>query len=258
MKKSYISDYGKQIPVSGIGEFFDVATRIPDAVSLGIGEPDFETPLHVRQVAIENIQQANTKYTANPGMMELRQAVGDYLNQKFSLSYDPQSQIMITVGASEGIDLALRATVNPGEEVLVVEPSYVSYAPCVTLCGGIPVSIPTKAENEFRLTAEELKNAITPNTKALILPFPNNPTGAIMEKKDLEALREILIEQDILVISDEIYAELTYGQKHVSIASLDGMYERTIVLKRIFQGFRHDRMALRLCLRTGRNHRHHE
>lgn len=237
MGKSYIARHIANMPSSGIRKFFDVAKQMEGVVSLGIGEPDFETPLHIRQAAITSIEQGKTAYSSNQGMLELREEIAKYLKERFALSYDGKDQIVVTVGASEGIDLALRAVVEPQDEVLVVEPSYVSYKPCITMCGATPVVIATQAKNEFRLTAEELKASITPKTKALILPFPNNPTGAIMEKDDLEKIAKIIIEHDLVVISDEIYAELTYGRQHVSIASLPNMYERTIVLNGFSKAF---------------------
>lgn len=236
MKKSYISEVVKAMPDSGIKDFFDVANTLDGAMSLGVGEPDFTTAEHVRQAAIASLQAGETKYTDNRGTVELRAEAARYL-KKFDLNYDEADEILITVGASEGIDLALRALVNPGDEVLVVEPSYVSYIPCVMMAGGVPVHLNMKEENRFRLTAQELRDAITDKTKVLLLPFPSNPTGAIMELEDLETIRELLIENDIFVISDEIYAELTYGKKHVSIAALPGMYERTVVLNGFSKAF---------------------
>ena len=212
------------IQPSGIRKFFDVVHEMKDAISLGVGEPDFPTPEHVREAAIASIKRGETKYTDNRGTVELRAAAAEYL-EKFGLHYDRENEILITMGASEGIDLALRALVDPGDEVLVVEPCYVSYIPCVELCGGIPVSIPLKAENKFRLTKEELEEKITDKTKVLLISFPNNPTGAIMEKEDLESIREVVTAHDIFVITDEIYAELTYGKKHASIAALPDMYD---------------------------------
>lgn len=234
--KSYISKIVKEMPDSGIKDFFDVANTMEGALSLGVGEPDFPTPEHVRQAAIESIQRAETKYTDNRGTVELRAAAAEYL-EKFDLHYDKADEILITMGASEGIDLALRTLVNPGDEVLVVEPAYVSYIPCVELCGGVPVSIPLQAKNNFRLTRQELEEKITEKTKVLLISFPNNPTGAIMEKEDLESLRQVIIDHDIFVITDEIYAELTYGKKHVSIAALPDMYERCVVLNGFSKAF---------------------
>ena len=236
MKKTYISDVVMQMPDSGIKDFFDVANTLDGAVSLGVGEPDFATAEHVRDAAVEAIREARTKYTDNRGTVELRRAAAKYL-EKFDLYYDRQDEILITVGASEGIDLALRALINPGDEVLVVEPSYVSYIPCVMMCGGVPVHLCMQEKNRFRLTPEELKEKITPKTKALLLPFPCNPTGAIMEQEDLEALVPILKEHNIFVISDEIYAELTYGKRHVSIAALPGMKEQCVVLNGFSKAF---------------------
>lgn len=236
MSKSYISKIVKEMPDSGIKDFFDVANTLDGALSLGVGEPDFITPEHVRNAAIASIEKGETKYTDNRGTVELREAAAEYL-EKFNLHYDRADEILITMGASEGIDLALRTLVNPGDEVLVVEPCYVSYEPCVDLCGGVVVRLETTAANHFRLTAEELLAKITDKTKVLLISFPNNPTGAIMEKKDLEAVAKIVKEHDIFVISDEIYAELTYGKKHVSIASLPDMYERTLVLNGFSKAF---------------------
>lgn len=234
--KSYLSKVVKEMPDSGIKDFFDIANTMEGALSLGVGEPDFPTPEHVREAAIASIKRGETKYTDNRGTVELRAAAAEYL-EKFGLHYDRENEILITMGASEGIDLALRALVDPGDEVLVVEPCYVSYIPCVELCGGIPVSIPLKAENKFRLTKEELEEKITDKTKVLLISFPNNPTGAIMEKEDLEAIREVVTAHDIFVITDEIYAELTYGKKHASIAALPDMYERCVVLNGFSKAF---------------------
>lgn len=234
--KSYLSKVVKEMPDSGIKDFFDIANTMEGALSLGVGEPDFPTPKHVREAAIASIKRGETKYTDNRGTVELRAAAAEYL-EKFGLHYDRENEILITMGASEGIDLALRALVDPGDEVLVVEPCYVSYIPCVELCGGIPVSIPLKAENKFRLTKEELEEKITDKTKVLLISFPNNPTGAIMEKEDLEAIREVVTAHDIFVITDEIYAELTYGKKHASIAALPDMYERCVVLNGFSKAF---------------------
>ena len=195
-----------------------------------MGEPDFVTPWHIRDAGVYSLEKGFTKYTSNAGLMELRRQVTNYLYRRFDLYYDPKKQMIITVGGSEAIDLGIRALVNPGDEVIIPIPSFVCYGPIVTLAGGTPVYVETKAENEFRLTAEELKNAITPRTKLLVLPFPNNPTGAIMEQSDLEAVADVLRGTDIMVLSDEIYAELTYGGKHVSIANIPDMYERTILV----------------------------
>lgn len=225
-----LADKVVEIKPSGIRKFFDIVHEMKDAISLGVGEPDFDTPWHIRDEGIYSLEKGRTFYTSNAGLMELRREICNYLYRKQGISYDPVKQVLITVGGSEAIDIGLRAMLNPGEEVLIPQPSYVSYEPCTILAGGTPVVINLKAENEFRLTAEELEEAITDKTKVLILPFPNNPTGAIMERKDLEAIAEVIIKHDIFVMSDEIYAELSYKEKHVSIAELPGMRERTILI----------------------------
>ncbi len=219
-----------EIKPSGIRKFFDIASERKDTISLGVGEPDFDTPWHIRDEGIYSLEKGKTFYTSNLGLIELREEINNYLKRRFDVCYDPKSEIIITVGGSEAIDIGLRAMLDPGDEVLIPQPSYVSYEPCTILAGGVPVIIELKNENEFRLTKEELLDAITDKTKVLILPFPNNPTGAIMEKKDLEDIAKICIEKDIFVMSDEIYSELTYGKDHVSIASLPGMKERTILI----------------------------
>lgn len=219
-----------EIKPSGIRKFFDIASERKDTISLGVGEPDFDTPWHIRDEGIYSLEKGKTFYTSNLGLIELREEINNYLKRRFDVCYDPKSEIIITVGGSEAIDIGLRAMLDPGDEVLIPQPSYVSYEPCTILAGGVPVIIELKNENEFRLTKEELLAAITDKTKVLILPFPNNPTGAIMEKKDLEDIAKICIEKDIFVMSDEIYSELTYGKDHVSIASLPGMKERTILI----------------------------
>ena len=215
---------------SGIRKFFDIAAEMDDVVSLGVGEPDFDTPWHIRDEGIYSLEKGRTFYTSNSGLMELRNEINAYLKRTQGISYNPKKEIIITVGGSEAIDLALRAMINPGDEVIIPQPSYVSYEPCAILADAVPVIIPLKAENEFRLTAAELEEAITDKTKIVVLPFPNNPTGAIMEKSDLESVAEVIIKHDLYVISDEIYAELTYNSRHVSIASLPGMQERTILI----------------------------
>lgn len=235
--KKYIADNIVNMPTSGIRKFFDVVSTIEGVISLGVGEPDFETPWHVREAAVTSIEKGKTAYTSNQGMVPLRKAIADYLFEKYNIKYHAEEEILITVGASEGIDLALRALCNPGDEVLVVEPSYVSYKPCVVMAGGVPVTVTTKEENDFRLTVKDIEEKLTEKTKVLILPYPNNPTGAIMEKKDLEAISDIIIKNDLIVISDEIYAELTYGRHHISVASLPGMHERTIVLNGFSKAF---------------------
>ena len=226
-----IADKARAIKPSGIRKFFDIVSEMEDVVSLGVGEPDFDTPWAVRDEGIYTLERGKTFYTSNAGLKELREEICRYLKRRFELEYDPLHETLITVGGSEGIDLAFRAMLNPGDEVLIPQPCYVSYVPCVELADGVPVAINLKAENEFRLTKEELLDAITDKTKILVLPFPNNPTGAVMEKKDLEAIAQVILEKDIFVLTDEIYAELTYtGKNHVSIASLPGMKERTIVI----------------------------
>ena len=220
-----------EIQPSGIRKFFDIVTEMKDAISLGVGEPDFDTPWHVRDEGIYSMEKGRTFYTSNTGLKELKEEISSYLKRKYGLKYNPKDQIMVTVGGSEAIDIAMRAMLDPGDEVLIPQPSYVSYLPCAKLAGGVPVVIELKAENEFRLTREELLEAITPKTKLLVLPFPNNPTGAIMERKDLEALVDVIIANDLYVITDEIYSELTYGEDgHVSIASMPGMWDRTIYI----------------------------
>ncbi len=233
----YVSKKINEMPSSGIRKFFDVASTLKGAISLGVGEPDFETPWYAREAAISSLEKGLTSYSSNQGMMELREEICKYMDEKYGLKYDPHDEIVVTIGASEGIDIALRAIIEPGDEIMVVEPSYVSYIPCITMCGGVPVVLETKSENEFRLQPEEIESKITPKTKAIILPYPNNPTGAIMEKKDLEAIAEVIIKHDLVVLSDEIYSELTYGQHHVSIASIEGMRERTIVLNGFSKAF---------------------
>lgn len=225
-----LSEEVVKLKPSGIRKFFDIVHEMKDAISLGVGEPDFDTPWHIRDEGIYSLEKGKTIYTSNSGLLQLRQEISKYLERKYNVSYDPTSEMLITVGGSEGIDVGLRAMLNPGDEVLIPQPSYVSYEPCTIIAGGKPVIIELKAENEFRLTAQELIDAITDKTRVLILPFPNNPTGAIMEESDLLAIAKVCVEKDIFVMSDEIYAELTYKGKHVSIASLPGMKERTILI----------------------------
>ena len=216
---------------SGIRRFFDLAAEMPDCISLGVGEPDFKTPWAVREAGIESLELGHTRYTSNAGLKELRIEISRYLERRFGLRYDPMSQVLITVGGSEAIDMCIRTLVQPGDEVIIPEPCFVCYEPITTLSGGVPVPVPCRAEDAFRLRADALAAAITPRTKLLIMPFPNNPTGAVMEKEDLEAIAPVLRGTNIMVLSDEIYAELTYGlQPHVSIASLPGMAERTVVV----------------------------
>ena len=218
------------IKPSGIRKFFDVVSEIPGAISLGVGEPDFDTPWHIREEGIYALERGKTFYTSNAGLIELREEISAYLARRYDLHYDPKKETLVTIGGSEAIDGALRAMIDEGDEVLVPEPSYVSYVPCITLADGVPVIIDLKEENRFKLTKQELLDAITPKTKILIMPFPNNPTGGIMTREDLEDIAEVVREKDLFVISDEIYSELTYGREHVSIASLPGMRERTIVI----------------------------
>lgn len=215
---------------SGIRRFFDIAQTVEGVISLGIGEPDFATPWAVRKAAITTLEKGKTVYTANAGLMELRRAVSRYLEEKIHVTYHPEDQIVLTVGGSEGIDLAIRALIEPGDEVLIPEPSFVCYSPIVALTGGTPVPIETKREDHFRLTAEALKEKITPHTKLLVMPFPNNPTGGVMKREHLEEIAAVLRDTEILVLSDEIYSELTYSGKHVSIAEMEGMEERTILV----------------------------
>ncbi len=225
-----LSDQVVALKPSGIRKFFDIVSEMKDAISLGVGEPDFDTPWHIRDEGIYALERGRTFYTSNAGLKELRQEVCNYLKRKQGIEYAWDKEVVITVGGSEAIDIGLRAMINPGDEVIIPQPSYVSYEPCAILAGARPVILNLKAENEFRLMAKELEDAITDRTKVLILPFPNNPTGAIMEQKDLEAIAEVIIKHDIFVMSDEIYSELTYKEKHVSIASLPGMQERTILI----------------------------
>ena len=218
------------IKPSGIRKFFDIVSEMDDAISLGVGEPDFDTPWHIRDEGIYSLEKGRTFYTSNAGLKELKVEICNYLKRRFDLEYDFTHEVLVTVGGSEAIDIALRAMIDPGDEVLIPQPSYVSYEPCAVLADAVPVFINLKAENQFRLTAQELRDAITDKTKVLVLPFPNNPTGAIMERKDLEAIAEVVLEKDLFVISDEIYSELTYGRDHVSIAQIPGMKERTILI----------------------------
>ena len=218
------------IKPSGIRKFFDIAAEMDDVISLGVGEPDFDTPWHVRDEGIYSLEKGKTSYTSNAGLKELKEEIAKFLKRRYDLTYDPVKEMIVTVGGSEGIDICMRAMLDPGDEVLIPQPSYVSYEPCAILANGTPVIIELKAENEFRLTAEELEAAITPKTKLLVLPFPNNPTGAIMERKDLEAIAEVILKHDLYVLSDEIYSELTYTENHVSICNLPGMQERTVLI----------------------------
>ena len=234
----YLNPRVAAVPPSGIRRFFDLAATMKDTISLGVGEPDFITPYHIRNAAINSIVDGETQYTANRGLLPLRQEIVWYLEHRYGISYNPETEVLVTVGASESIDVALRAIVAEGDEVLVPEPSYVSYSPSVIFAGGTPVGVVTDQKTDFRLSAEAVRAAITPRTKALILPYPNNPTGAIMEKQDLEALAEVVREKQILVISDEIYSELTYGDRHhVSFASLPGMADYTLTINGFSKSF---------------------
>lgn len=225
-----LADTIVNIKPSGIRKFFDLVSEMKDAISLGVGEPDFDTPWHIRDEGIYSLERGRTFYTSNAGLKELKEEIANYLRRRVHVDYDDRHEILVTVGGSEAIDMAMRVMLNPGEEVLIPQPSYVSYVPCTIMAGGKPVIIELKAENEFRLTPEELLEHITDKTKLLVLPFPNNPTGAIMEQKDLEAIAKVIIEKDLYVLSDEIYSELTYKEDHVSIASIPDMQERTILI----------------------------
>lgn len=237
MIKDLLSAKVQAIKPSGIRKYFDIAATMGDVISLGVGEPDFPTPANVREAGVRSMTEKGTRYTSNSGLLELRQAISRYLERRFELPYDPETQVLITVGASEAIDLALRAVVNPGDEVLVPEPTFVSYAPLTIMAGGVPVPVPTYEKDDFRLTAEAIEPLISEKTKAIMLCYPNNPTGAVMEEQDLVAIAEVLRKHKILVISDEIYAELVYGIEHASIAALPGMYERTVVVSGFSKGF---------------------
>ena len=228
----------QDVPPSGIRKFFDIVSEMKDAISLGVGEPDFDTPWTINDAAIYSVRRGRTHYTGNAGLMELRVQIAEYMDSRFGVKYNPKNEIFVTIGASEGIDVALRTMLEPGDEVLLPDPSYVSYSPGVIFAGGVPVPVVTREEDEFRLTPEALRRAITPKTKALILPYPNNPTGAVMNREQMEAIADVLRDTDIFVISDEIYAELTYnGHQHVSFASIDGMWERTVTLNGFSKAF---------------------
>lgn len=236
-QEKYLSKKVQSIKPSGIRKFFDVANMYKDIISLGVGEPDFDTPWNAREAAVKSIRKGYTQYTANSGLIELRNKIAEYQKVRCGLNYDPKDEIFVTVGASEAIDLALRALVDDGDEVIVPDPSYVSYMPCVVMAGGVAVPVRCELKDKFTLTADNLRKAITPRSKVLILPYPNNPTGAIMTKEQLEDILPIIIENDLVVISDEIYSELTYGKEHVSIASLEGMQERTILINGFSKAF---------------------
>ncbi len=237
MSKSFVSQKIQDMPYSGIRKFFDVAQQLQGVVSLGVGEPDFHTPWNIREEAIFRLERGGIIYTSNPGLTELRNEISRYMSARFSVDYDPLKQTIVTVGGSEAIDLVFRAIIEPGDEVLVTEPCFVPYVPCINMAGGVAVSISTKAENQFRLTPEEILSHITPRTKAILMGYPSNPTGAIMPKAELEQIAAVLREHDILVISDEIYAELTYEGEHISIASLPGMYDKTVIVSGFSKAF---------------------
>ena len=237
MSSRFVSPRVAQVPPSGIRRFFDVAGTMKDAISLGVGEPDFITPYHIRSAAIDSLLDGETQYTPNMGLLSLREEIARYLEGRFSVSYDPAKEIMVTVGASEAIDLALRVCIRPGDEVILPDPGYVSYAPCIIFAGGTPVPVATRAENEFRLTAEDLAGAVTDRTRALILPYPNNPTGAVMTREEMVKITAVVEKHDLLVISDEIYAELTYEGEKIAFSSLPGMKERTILINGFSKAF---------------------
>lgn len=233
----YLNARVAAVPPSGIRRFFDLAATMKDTISLGVGEPDFITPYHIRNAAINSIVDGETQYTPNRGLLALREEISGYLRERYQITYDPQKEILVTVGASESIDVALRALISDGDEVLVPEPSYVSYSPSVIFAGGTPVGVETREDTDFRLSAQRVREAITPRTKALILPYPNNPTGAVMGREELEELAQVVRERELLVISDEIYSELTYGGKHVSFASLPGMWPYTLTINGFSKSF---------------------
>lgn len=232
-----LAENAKQLKPSGIRKFFDVAATIPGAISLGVGEPDFPTPWSVRDAAIKSIQKGITQYTSNGGLPELRKKIAEYMEERFSLSYEPLSEVIVTVGASEGIDITLRALLNPGDEVLIAEPCFVSYAPCVRLCNGVPVPVSCDFEHSFKLLPEAIEAAVTPRTKAILFNYPSNPTGAVMSEEELVAIAKVIKKYNLIALSDEIYSELTYSGKHVSIASLPGMQERTVILNGFSKAF---------------------
>lgn len=237
MTRNPLSKKITEIKPSGIRKFFDIVSEMKDAISLGVGEPDFDTPWRIREEGIYSLERGRTFYTSNAGLQELKDEISKYMERLIGVSYDAKHEVLVTVGGSEAIDIALRAMLDPGDEVLIPQPSYVSYDPCTILADGVPVSIPLKNENEFKLTKEELEAVITPKTKILVMPFPNNPTGAIMTREELEPIAEVVKEHDLYVISDEIYGELTYKGGHTSIASLPGMKERTLVINGFSKGF---------------------
>ncbi len=232
-----ISDTVRELKPSGIRRFFDIANTMDGVISLGVGEPDFRTPWQVRSAGIRSLEMATTRYTSNRGLEALREGICDYVERKYSLKYSPESEVLVTVGGSEAIDMAIRAVTEPGDEIIIPQPSYVCYEPMTRLAGGVPVIISTRAENDFKITAAELRAAITDRTKAIILPYPSNPTGAVLDRSDIEAIYQVIAKTNIVVISDEIYAELTYGRRHISPASVDGMRERTVVINGFSKAF---------------------
>jgi aminotransferase len=235
--RDFISDRARSIPPSGIRRFFDLAGQMDDVISLGVGEPDYTTPWNICEAAITSIEQGNTSYTSNTGMEPLRQELARWLSERYGISYNPAGEMIVTTGVSEALDIAIRAVINPGDEALIVDPIYVSYSPCVTLAGGTPVLMPCPDKDRFRLTPDVLMEHITPKSKVLILNFPNNPSGAVMRKEDLRAVADVVIDHDLLVLSDEVYAELTYEGKHCATASIDGLWERTITLSGFSKAF---------------------
>lgn len=249
MSGKHISELVKSVPPSGIRKFFDLVVEMDDVISLGVGEPDFVTPWHIREACIYSLEKGFTSYTSNNGLLELRELISQYIKSDYNVSYNPEDEILITTGVSEAADLAFRAIINPGDEVIIPEPCYVSYNPGVVFAGGKPVPVPTYSENEFRVTADQIEKSITDKTKALVLSYPNNPTGAIMEKKDLEEIADVVNEHDIMVISDEVYDRLTYNGKHTSFSSLPGMRDRTIILNGFSKS--HAMTGLRVGYATG-------
>ncbi len=238
MSERFISSAVRAVPPSGIRRFFDVAGTMKGAISLGVGEPDFVTPYHIRNAAIESLLDGQTQYTPNLGLLSLREEISAYMVGRFHVKYDPQAEVLCTIGASEAIDLALRVSIRPGDEVIIPDPGYVSYSPCVIFAGGAPVIVPTRAEDEFRLTAEALEKAVTNKTRALIFPYPNNPTGAVMTREEIEKIAAVVKKHDLLVISDEIYCELTYdGTEHICFSSLPDMQERTVLINGFSKAF---------------------
>lgn len=236
-KRDFVSERAKLIPPSGIRRFFDLAGQMEDVISLGVGEPDYSTPWHICDAAITSIEQGHTAYTSNTGMESLRNELSRFIRDRYQVEYNPKSEMIVTTGVSEGLDIVIRAVTNPGDEVLVIDPSYVSYAPCVTMAGGTPVPVPCTEKNRFRLSADVLMEHITPQSKVLILNFPNNPTGGVMRREDLEAIADVAIDHDLLILSDEVYAELTYEGHHTATASIEGLWDRTITLSGFSKAF---------------------